>query len=87
MSSLQGGRPSIITKETLLPLGLAISFIVAALKIGQMSQELSTNSQEIALMRQQTAQINSKVDQIIGRLDKQAAKASISISTIQPYEP
>ncbi len=71
---------SIITRETLVPLG-AIAFIFgAAFSIGAIYNKVDVLSDEVALMRADQKEANTKLDQLIGA--QQAAYGPFPDDTI-----
>ena len=57
-----------ITTNSLIPLGLVITLLGAAISFGVMYNKVNTLSDEVNMLRIQTAEINSKVDKLVGRI-------------------
>jgi len=57
----------IFNQETLVPIGLVLTMLAAAVSFGVMYQKVETLSGEVNVLRVQMAEANSKLDQLIGR--------------------
>ena len=60
---------TVITKDTLIPIGAVIIVLSAAFSYGAMYNKVSSLTNEVALLRNDNREINSKLDQLIGRLN------------------
>jgi len=60
---------TVITKDTLIPIGAVIIVLSAAFSYGAMYNKVSSLTNEVALLRDDNREINSKLDQVIGRLN------------------
>lgn len=60
---------TVLTKDTLIPVGAVIIVLSAAFSYGAMYNKVNALSGEVALLRQDNREINSKLDQLIGRVN------------------
>lgn len=56
----------VFSTETLVPVGLVLTLLAAAVSFGVMYQRVNTLGDEVGILRVQMAEANSKLDRLIG---------------------
>lgn len=60
-------KQALITKDTLLPLGLVFTLVGAAISFGIMYSKVETMSQDVALIKAQQNENTKLLNQLVGR--------------------
>lgn len=63
-----GENRTVLSAETLLPIGLVLALLAGAVTLGMMTQKVNTLGDQVTTLQTQMAKANSKLDRLIGQL-------------------